>query len=286
MQFPPSLVILAAGLGSRFGGNKQVAEIPDLGKTIMELTIEDAVQAGIKHCVIVVNQQVRAAIESQILPRITLQIQIQLVEQAITDLPKSYQHLAELRVKPWGTGHALLCAAPYLNDRFIVVTADDYYGPSAFNTLCNNWQLGKWRMLAFALTDTLSARGGVNRGICQVQQGMLLKVQEALNIQRNMAGQLEGTIAGQVQPIRSNTPVSMTCWALEKPFLTRLAENFTQFLGELRPNQQTEYFLPDQIENAIDEGQLVEVLHASDKWFGITYRDDLANFAKFLNENQ
>ncbi|ATC95889.1 NTP transferase domain-containing protein [Pseudoalteromonas tunicata] len=282
---PLTLVILAAGLGSRFGGAKQLAEIEGLNRTIFELSILDAAPY-VSKVVLVVNQTILPIIEQQILPRLPSHLQVELAIQAIEDVPEQFQHLAATRVKPWGTGHALLAAKPYVMGKAIVITADDYYGPHAFAQLAAHHQKSNdWAMLAYPILNTLSSQGGVNRGICQINQhGYLTSVTEYLNIAPYI-GQLMGqNPAGEMEPLPDSALVSMTCWLVDEALFTLLEAGFSTFLLEADTVVKSEYYLPNQIQRAITE-QLaaVTVIKAQDKWLGITYRDELAAITAELN---
>ena len=273
-----TLVILAAGLGTRFGGSKQLAEIEGLNRTIMELSIADAAPY-IHKVVLVVNQQIKPLIELQIVPRLPGHLQVELAIQAISDVPERFTKLSVTRQKPWGTGHALLAARPFVSGKMIIITADDYYGPNAFKQLALYAQGSEdWAMLAYPIMHTLSNQGGVNRGICQLNtQGDLSQVDEYLDIT------LQDTTLSGMNPQQVRTEldvsalVSMTCWALNDDIFELLERNFNTFLLVADNAVKNEYYLPDQIQYALSHGlKKVNVLTAHDKWLGVTYRDELA----------
>ena len=273
-----TLVILAAGLGTRFGGSKQLAEIEGLTRTIMELSIADAAPY-IHKVVLVINQQIKPLIQSTVVPRLPEHLQVELAIQAISDVPEHFSELSLTRQKPWGTGHALLAARPFVSGKMIIITADDYYGPNAFKQLAQHTQGSEdWAMLAYPITHTLSSQGGVNRGVCQLDtEGFLSQVDEYLEIT-----QQETTLSGiNPQGIRAElnaaSLVSMTCWALNDDIFELLDENFNTFLSFTDSAIKKEYYLPDQIQYALSRRlKKVKVLTAHDKWLGVTYRDELA----------
>ncbi|ALU43003.1 NTP transferase domain-containing protein [Pseudoalteromonas rubra] len=284
----PTLVILAAGLGTRFGGNKQIAILPDFNCTIMELSIQDAFAAGVRHVVLVINRQVRPLIEQQILPRLPNGLQVDLVEQAVDNVPSRFASKALLREKPWGTGHALLCAKPVIPGDAIVITADDYYGPGAYTQLVGHFAASTHQDMAivgYQLGHTLSQQGGVNRGICQTHKGQLLEVVEYLDIQQNN-DVLSGVAPdGKRAALAQTVLASMTCWGITQTLLTQLEIGFSSFLENYDSDVKSEYYLPDCIQSCIQQGLLqVRVHSASDRWFGITYKEELKSVSGLLYE--
>ena len=250
-----TLVVLAGGLGSRFGGNKQITPLPKLERTIMELSIEDAFSAGIKQAVLIINKAVRAELEQTILPRLPKTMHITLVEQSIDMLPSEFKHLAEHRTKPWGTGHALLCAKPYVNGPAVVITADDYYGPNAYKQMVEHFSQSQdassMAMVAFPIEKTLSEQGGVNRGICEVEQQSLKQVTETLNIHQTEHG-LVGEIEGQLQSLDSHSLASMTFWGITPILMAKLENDFKKFLEAYDSDVKKEYYLPNCIQTCIE----------------------------------
>ncbi|MFY8273534.1 nucleotidyltransferase family protein [Pseudoalteromonas sp. SSDWG2] len=278
-----TLVVLAGGLGSRFGGAKQIARLPHINRTIMELSIEDAYQAGVRHVVLVVNALVRESVTQQILPNLPHDLEVDVVEQRIDDVPDAFQARAQKRNKPWGTGHALLCAKPHIRDKAIVITADDYYGDVAYKQMVNHFaHSDNWACVAYPLKRTLSEQGGVNRGICQLNRdSQLLKVEEVLNISEK-----DGALVGEDQYLQSITLAdtalaSMTFWGVDLRLFTVLAQNFSNFLSNHDNGVKKEYYLPDQIQYCIDTQDLiVDVYTAQQPWLGMTYKDELAVLAE------
>ncbi|MCF2908397.1 NTP transferase domain-containing protein [Pseudoalteromonas sp. DL2-H2.2] len=284
----PTLVILAAGLGKRFGGNKQIAVLPDFNCTIMELSIQDAYAVGVRHLVLVINRQVRPLIEQQILPRLPADLQVELVEQAVDNLPSRFASKALSREKPWGTGHALLCAKPFIPGDAIVITADDYYGPDAYKQLVNHFAAadqGDMAIVGYPLAQTLSSQGGVNRGICQTHKDSLLEVIEYLDIHRN-GDTLSGFAPdGKRVALPETALASMTCWGITQTLLTQLEYGFSEFLENYDSDVKSEYYLPDCIQSCIQQGLIrVRVHSASERWFGITYKEELKSVSGLLYE--
>ncbi|MEC4090412.1 NTP transferase domain-containing protein [Pseudoalteromonas rubra] len=284
----PTLVVLAAGLGTRFGGNKQIAILPDFNCTIMELSIQDAYAAGVRHVVLVINHQVRPLIEQQILPRLPDGLQVDLIEQALDNVPPRFVGNALLREKPWGTGHALLCAKSAIPGDAIVITADDYYGPSAYKQLVGHFAEPAQEDMAivgYPLGHTLSQQGGVNRGICQTHKGRLLEVVEYLDIQHNNEVLSGVAPDGKRAALPETALASMTCWGITQTLLTQLEIGFSLFLENYDSDVKSEYYLPDCIQSCIQQGLLqVRVHSASDRWFGITYKEELKSVSGLLYE--
>ncbi|MDP2560614.1 NTP transferase domain-containing protein [Psychrobium sp. 1_MG-2023] len=286
----PSLIVLAAGLGSRFGSSKQLEPLDGLNKTIMELSILDAHLAGVEHCILVINQAIKADVERLVLPRLPKGISVDLAVQSITDVPKQFAGLAQARTKPWGTGQALLAAKPFFKEKAIVITADDFYGRHAFKQLVSHIaQSDDWSMLAYPITHTLSQSGGVNRGLCQVDQfGYLERVTECLNITQTplgLVGELPEGSGGQPVNVDQTALASMTIWGIDSLLMERLADNFSHFLSYYDSAVGGEFFLPDQIQLVIDKKlKQVRVLTAQDSWLGITYRSDLAQVSAQLQK--
>lgn len=273
-------------MGTRFGGNKQIAEIAGLGCTIMELSIADAVAAGVTQVVLVINQAVRSEIEQVILPRLPMGIDVVLVEQRIDLVPEQFQLLAQQRSKPWGTGHALLCAKDHVHNPAIVITADDYYGASSFLLLAEHFKnLTSWAMVGYPIIDTLSDQGGVNRGVCQVKNNQLIDVVEYLNIQHEN-GQIMGDNPQELrEKIAVDALASMSFWAITPTFFDRLEAGFDEFLQKYDNGVRMEYYLPDQVQQAITSNQqIVTIYTAKESWYGVTYKSELQDVTGKLYE--
>lgn len=282
-----SLFILAGGLGSRFGGDKQVAELPHFGKTIMELNILDAYAAGVRRVVMIVNEKVAPVVQNVILPRLPVDLEVCLVNQYIQDLPYGYQHKAQHRAKPWGTGHALWCARHKLTGPSILITADDYYGNHAFEQLVSHFQSNPLQaaIVAYPLGKTLSEQGGVNRGICLVENGLLIKVEEHLNIRWQDNKLLGENAQGHEQQLSVNDLSSMTCWGITPHLNETLERAFIAFLEKYDNDVNMEYYLPDCIQRAVDSKQLfIKAYPATQPWFGITYQQELASISEKIYE--
>ncbi|KZN66156.1 hypothetical protein N473_11345 [Pseudoalteromonas luteoviolacea CPMOR-1] len=285
----PTLVVLAGGLGTRFGGGKQIAELPKLGKTIMELSIEDAYKAGIRHVVLVINEAVRPAIENVILPRLPKPLKVDLAVQSVSLVPSRFKGIANKRIKPWGTGHALLCARSFVAGNAVVITADDYYGARAYTQLfahfCNiDQNTSEMAIVAYPLSQTMSELGGVNRGICALSDNYLTQVHEYLNIRQSDEGYI-GIFDNQETPIKENSLASMTCWGVTQSLFDKLEAQFELFLESHDSDVKKEYYLPDCIQHMINLNQAtVRVYVAKDRWFGVTYKEELDSVAGKIYE--
>ncbi|WP_246240000.1 sugar phosphate nucleotidyltransferase [Pseudoalteromonas caenipelagi] len=284
----PTLVVLAAGLGSRFGGSKQIAVLPSIERTIMELSIEDAYAAGVRRAVLVISARVRQVIEQQILPRLPKELEVILVEQRVSDVPEQFIELAKQREKPWGTGHALLTAKPYITGPAIVITADDYYGKQAYIQMVHHFQRSprNMAMVAYALVNTLSSAGGVNRGICQLEGNRLVGVKEYENIQQTERG-LIGSFDDASHTLPNTALASMTFWGVTEALFAELEYGFNEFLRTYDSDVIKEYYLPNCIEQCIVSKNMdLTVYSAKDHWYGVTFKEELAAVAGKINEQR
>ncbi|KZX01054.1 hypothetical protein JL49_07325 [Pseudoalteromonas luteoviolacea] len=285
----PSLVVLAGGLGTRFGGGKQIAELPKIGKTIMELSIIDAYNAGVRHVVLVINTSVREVVESRVLPRLPPDLQIDLAEQSIEAIPNRFATFVANRKKPWGTGHALLCAKPFVSGNAIVITADDYYGPHAYLQLVEHFcsadhDTSNMAIVAYPLSQTMSEVGGVNRGVCRLDNNTLVSVQEYTDIKHAESG-FTGINDKQLKSINESALASMTCWGITPPLFAHLEYQFEHFLESHDSDVKKEYYLPDCIQHMINlEQTIVRVYRSRDRWFGVTYKEEIDSVAGKIHE--
>lgn len=283
----PELVIMAAGMGSRYGGLKQMDPIGPNGELIIDYSIYDAKRAGFEKIVFIIKREIEQDFRSIIGSRIEKQIDIAYAFQELDLLPKGYA-VPEGRVKPWGTAHALLAAKGTIGGPFAVINADDYYGPAAFQTLYdwfakprpNDGKL-HFSMVGYLIENTLSASGGVTRGVCEADEsGYLASIAERRMIEKTDGGARYSTDDGQTwNLIPSGTLVSMNIWGLSQTFLDEAERDFPLFLDENLPlnPQKCEYLLPEEINSLLQKGCAdVEVLRSRDIWYGVTYREDKA----------
>jgi hypothetical protein len=280
MSQDSTLVILAAGMGSRFGGLKQVVPMGPHGESIMDYSIHDAKQAGFSRVVFVIRKFMGQAFRERIAARWEGRIE---TAYAFQELDAELSGAVPLdREKPWGTGHALLSARAELDGPFAVINADDYYGPQAFvhlnGFLQNNPSPNAHAMVGYKLSQTLSEAGTVCRGVCQVDdQSSLLSIAEHTGIGTQADGVLRG-LAPDDSPVElsEQTCVSMNCWGFKPAFISQLAAKFDAFFAA-GPGPKDEFYLPAAVDDLMHAGDLtVQVLDTQDPWFGVTYKEDQA----------
>ena len=282
-----TLVIMAAGIGSRFGGGiKQLAPVGLNGEIIMDYSIHDAIEAGFNKIVFIIRKDIKDAFKEAIGDRIEkickdLDVEIAYAYQELNELPEGVE-LPAGRTKPWGTGQAVLACKEVLHEPFAVINADDYYGKEAFVKL-HDFLVGytpekanQFCMAGFILKNTLSENGAVTRGICETnEEGYLTAVHETSNIVKTSEGAAVDN-DGQLTSINAESYASMNMWGLPVSFLNELEKGFPEFLDSLKPGDiKAEYLLPKIIDKLVHEGKAkVRVLDTPDKWFGVTYKED------------
>ncbi len=282
-----TLVIMAAGIGSRFGGGiKQLAPVGPNGEIIMDYSIYDALEAGFNKVVFIIRRDLEKDFKEIIGNRIEKLVTVEYAYQELADLPAGFQ-VPEGRKKPWGTGQAVLTVKGLVKEPFLVINADDYYGKEAFhrihdylaNTMDENRQVYDICMAGFVLANTLSDNGAVTRGVCQVNpDGTLKTVTETYNI-RMEEGELKAeTEKGEAVSVQGSQHVSMNMWGLPPAFLDELEKRFPAFLKSIpEGNLKAEYLLPGIIDDLVQEKKaVVRILDTPDKWFGVTYQEDKA----------
>ena len=277
----PTLFVLAAGMGSRYGGLKQLDGLGPNGETIMDYSIFDAIRAGFGKLVFVIRKDFEQDFREKVLSKYEGHIPTELVFQAIDNLPAGFTAPAE-RTKPWGTNHAVLMGKDVIKEPFAVINADDFYGRDAFAVM-GKWlsdlpegSTGKYSMVGFRICNTLSENGSVARGVCSKNdQELLTGVVERTEIMR-----VDGNICykdeqGEWQPVGEQTPVSMNFWGFTPDYFQYSEEQFVDFLKENADKPKAEYFIPLVVDNLINSGTATcEVLDTTAKWFGVTYAAD------------
>lgn len=262
-----TLVVMAAGMGSRFGGLKQVQPITPDGKGILDFSVYDAKKAGFTKVVFIVREDILEDFKNLIGKRIEKQIDVEYVLQDTSILPEG-------RKKPFGTAHAILCCKGVVNEPFAIINADDYYGSHAFEDMFKHLSTakrGEYAMTSYQLKNTLSKNGTVSRGVCKVVDGLLSTVTEYSNIDENGCLQKDGERIA----LDENTPVSMNLWGLTTDIFEHLQADFDAFLRTANLLKD-EIYIPSVISKAVQEGKAtVRVFETADKWYGITYREDL-----------
>lgn len=296
-----TLVIMAAGIGSRFGGGiKQLEPVGPNGEIIMDYSIYDAAEAGFDKVVFVIRKDLEKDFREVIGNRIEKKIRVEYAFQELDDIPEKYKGTFKERKKPWGTGQAILCCKDVVHEPFLVINADDYYGKEAYVeafkelTSLEKKQNSKMQisMVGFVLKNTLSENGGVTRGICTVDENRMLKeIVETHNIVKTNGGAAVMTDKGE-KSVDMNSAVSMNMWGLRPEFFEILKSGFEEFLENLdKDDLKGEYLLPTIIGDLLREDKVeVKVLESKDKWFGVTYREDkesvVASIKKLIDEGQ
>ena len=285
-----ALVIMAAGIGSRFGGGiKQLEPVGPSGEIIMDYSIHDALEAGFNKIVFIIRKDLEKERTDD-----EFMAMYEYAFQELTDLPEGYEKPAD-RTKPWGTGQAILCAKQVIHEPFIVINADDYYGKEGFkkiheymvNEMDTESDVFDICMGGFILGNTLSENGGVTRGVCRVNEnGVLIDVTETYELQRDKDVARGRDDDGNPVEVPIGQHVSMNMWGIAPSFLEELERGFPEFLDSLKEGDiKTEYLLPRIIDRLVRTGRArVTVLETPDKWFGVTYREDKPAVAAAIKE--
>lgn len=280
-----TLVIMAAGIGSRFGGGiKQLEPVGPNGEIIMDYSIHDALAAGCNKVVFIIRKDIEADFKEIIGRRIEKIVPVEYVFQSVDELPRGMKNVWG-RTKPWGTGQAVLCVKDVVKEPFIVINADDYYGKEAFVKLYQymttemdvDSPVYDMCMAGFILSNTLSENGGVTRGVCRVdEQGYLQQVTETYEIQYQNDGLYGCDEQKNLMSVSADQYVSMNMWGLPPKFLDMLEDGFTDFLQSLGDDaMKAEYLLPKIIDRLLkDKKAAVKLLETGDRWFGVTYKED------------
>jgi dTDP-glucose pyrophosphorylase len=289
----PALVVMAAGIGSRYGGLKQVDPIGPGGEIVIDYAVYDALRAGFEQVIFVIRREIEDVFREKIGGKIEKRVETAYVFQELDDLPPGFQ-LPENRKKPWGTGHAVLSCRDVIDRPFAVINADDFYSFQAFQDLANylhhaSDQNGVYdfAMVGYALSNTLSEHGSVARGVCQVSvSGYLEGIQERTRIEPR-EGQIMYTENGaDWTPLSADSIVSMNMWGFTPSMITELAARFPIFLQKNAANiEKAEYFLPSVVNDLLQEGKArVRVLPVKEKWYGVTYPQDRAAVQEAVRE--
>jgi choline kinase len=264
------LVVLAAGMGSRYGGLKQVDPVGPSGETLLDYGVYDALRAGFGRIVFVIRKDFAGVFREQVGSRYEGRAEISYAFQSLDDVPALPGGTAS-RLKPWGTGHAVWCARSAITAPFAVINADDFYGRDSFRQLANF--LGRapdakrYALVGFRLGQTLSEHGKVSRGLVSVKNGRLAAIEERTGI--------EACDVGPGKALTGEETVSMNCWAFPREVLPRLGRAFEEFLARNGADPKAEFYLPTAISALVASGEAeVEILPTASRWFGITYRED------------
>ena len=282
MSFDATLVVMAAGMGSRFGGLKQIEPIGPHGQAIVDFSVYDAKQAGFNKVVFIIKHEIEDEFKKIVGSRIEKMIDVDNAFQEIDMLPEGFTAPAD-RTKPWGTAHAIYCCRDVVKTPFAVINADDYYGKSAYKKMYNHLkeQKGDFCMVGFRLENTLTENGTVSRGICEVENGVLKSVTERTKIIdcKYTEDDLNWT------ELPKDSIVSMNMWGFTPDVFGYIEKDLNKFFAEKINEPKVEYYLPTVVSNVIANGQKdVSVLVAEDKWYGVTYKEDKAGVVTALNE--
>ena len=286
----PTLFVLAAGMGSRYGGLKQLDGLGPNGETIMDYSIYDAIHAGFGKVVFVIRKDFEQDFREKILSKYEGHIPVDVVFQSVDRLPEGFTCPTE-RTKPWGPAHAVIMAAGAINEPFAVINSDDFYGRNSFEVLARELmrprgRKGDYCMVGFRIGNTMTENGGVNRGVCQTKDGLLTSVEECKEIAYNDSHEIVYNDAdGKEHRIDANVPVSMNMWGFTPDYFDFGIREFSKFLSERINVPKSEQVIPDVADALIKSGEAtVKVLDTDSRWFGVTYADDRAGVVEKLAE--
>lgn len=277
----PVLVIMAAGMGSRFGGLKQITSVDERGHKIIDFSLYDARRAGFKKVVFIIKREIEADFKNAIGLRMENFFDVTYVFQELDKLPAGYK-VPEGRIKPWGTAHAIACAKDAIDGPFAVINSDDYYGVHAMETIYDHLKekrpANDHCMVGFSLKNTVTENGYVSRGICEVEDGCLKEITERTRIEKRGDNAAYTEDGKTFIPLSGETIVSMNLWGFQKEILGEFTGRFKTFLDEnlSKDPLKCEYYLPYVADRQIKEGLgTIKVLTTEDKWYGVTYPEDL-----------
>lgn len=279
----PTLVVMAAGMGSRYGGLKQVDKITEAGEIILDFSLYDAMMAGFDRVIFVIREEHRDIFREMVDERAGRFMKVEYAYQKLDDIPEGFS-IPEGREKPWGTSHAILACRDLIDGPFAVINADDYYGAGAFSTIYDYLSTHKdgdiysYCMVAYKLKNTITDNGHVTRGVCELdEKGFLSGITEKMEIMRREEGIACHEDDGSWMPLEDDTPVSMNFWGFTESFIDELKKGAYDFFENKVPENplKSEFLLPVSVDKLIKSGKAqVEVLRSSDKWCGVTYKED------------
>lgn len=286
-----TLLVLAAGKGSRYGGMKQLDRVGPSGETIMDYSVYDAIKAGFNKVVFVIRRSFEQEFREVFVDRLKDKVRVELAFQEIDNLPMQIYYSPE-REKPWGTGHAIWVARNFINEPFAAINADDFYGFSAYETMANYLKnnvsktQGLFAMAGYLLENTLSDHGQVSRGICQVDaNGFLDNVKEHNAISRQPDGLIISEGDGKTATLNPDDNVSMNFWGFGKDIFTHLEEKLLFFMKVNANDLKAEFFIPKVVDELVSKGKVkVRVLPCDASWFGVTYREDKEMVTEEINK--
>ncbi len=277
----PTLVIMAAGMGSRFGGPKQITPVDPQGHIIIDFSLYDAWRAGFRRVAFIVSRHMQDEFKERIGQRMEKYFDVSYIVQELDNLPEGYS-VPEGRTKPWGTGHAIACCKGVVDGPFAVINADDFYGPTAFSTiyrfLSELKDESSYAMVGYRLRNTVTENGSVARGVCEVDEGKLTGITERTKIYKRGDDAAYTEDEKTFVELKGDTLVSMNLWGFSNRMLDELWSRFPAFLDENLPVNplKCEFFLPFVVNEQIADGSAaVSVLPCEETWYGVTYREDL-----------
>ena len=276
-----TLVVLAAGMGSRYGGLKQLDALGPNGESVMDYSVFDAIRAGFDRVVFIIRKDFEKEYREHIGSRYDGKIKVDYAFQSLSDLPGGYK-VPEGREKPWGTGHAVYSARGIINGPFAVINADDFYGEDCYRKLagflknCQDSEKISGCIATFVLENTLSENGSVSRGLCSISDDSLLKkVVEHTTISRNAEGKVISVFEGKELELTGKEQVSMNAWGFSGKIVEKLTALFEEFLAARGTELKSEFYLPGAVDRLINDNIAnITVLNSTDNWFGVTYRED------------
>lgn len=284
----PTLLILAAGMGSRYGGLKQLDGVGPKGETIMDYSVYDAIQAGFGKVVFVIRKSFHEDFEEQIAPKFSDKIEIAYAFQEV-DVPVQGVEKIPPRLKPWGTAHAVLMAENVIREPFAVINADDYYGASSYRVVADFLQHqvkpDHYAMVGFVLKNTLSDNGSVSRGVCEMNEDNILKtVVERHKVQRQ-DGKVTFELDGRKHEVKDDSLVSMNFWGFHPNIFEEIRRQFVQFVKNNSDNPKAEFYIPLVINDLVQRGAIsLTVLLSEEQWYGVTYQEDKPSVQKALSD--
>ncbi len=287
----PTLLVLAAGIGSRYGGLKQIDPVGPNGEAILDYSIYDAVRAGFAKVIFVLRKDIETEFKQSIGNRFAGVVPVEYVFQELANLPSGFS-VPEGRVKPWGTGHAILAARDVIDEPFAVINADDFYGRAGHHLLfkylstANDGDCADYAMVGYTLRNTLSDFGSVARGICECDRdGFITRVVERTTIFRDGDDARYAESDGSETTLSGDTLVSMNFWGFTPSIFDQLASAFRDFMSKQGSDLSSEFFIPSVVGDLVDRGVAkVTMLENSDTWFGVTYREDKATVTKNIRK--
>jgi dTDP-glucose pyrophosphorylase len=275
----PTLLVLAAGMGTRYGGNKQLDEVGPSGETIIDYSIYDAIRSGFGKIVFVIRRDIEEQVKERFVIRLQRKIEVDYVFQEISNLPEGVK-VAPERSKPWGTSHAILVTKEKIKEPFGVINADDYYGVESFKILrdflVNDKDQNNYCIVGYKLGNTLSEHGHVNRGVCQAgEDGFLRNIVETRQIEKTKDGAIAPGIDGKPLHFTGNEIVSMNLWGFKPSCYDFLGKEFKNFINKYGMDLKSELDIPTSVDKFVKNGEItIQILMSNERWFGVTYRED------------